>query len=367
MAAADPMSPYRVSEDLARHVEPDALRAQAASILTGAGLSPEDAELVAEALVSADLRGVDSHGVSNLVREYVDALASGNYNPRPQFRVIASSPSGGSIDSDGGHGIVVGKYAMDIAIEKAKVTSVGMVSIINSRHIGMAAYTAMQALEHGMIGVCTSATGPRMLPTFGREPRLGTNPIAVAVPALTEAPFVFDAAWTTVAGNKLKLSRRLGSDLPARLVADEGGNPILEPTKVEPYHHTSMLPLGSERETGSHKGYSMAAVTEILSSMLGGSIFMARIGTGRSCHFVAAIDPAGFGDPQTFLEHMDEFLRELKNTPPAEGHERVLYPGLRESELEEERSKRGIPLHPEVLDDLRDMCAEVGVDYTLPV
>ena len=362
---AETPAPFRVDESDALMVHHEPLLDQAAVILEGAGMPPDDAALVARALTTADLRGVDSHGVSNMLREYVEQLLSGHINPRAQPKVVASAPSAGSIDSDGGHGIVVGRQAMRLALEKARATSVGMISIRNGRHIGMASFTAMQALEHGMIGICTSATGPRMIPTLGAEPKLGTNPLSVAVPALHQPPFVYDAAWTTVAGNKIRLAERLGNKLPGGLVADPSGRPVLEPVDVDPAHMTSLLPVGSTPLTGSHKGYAMGCITEILSSMLSGSTFMSRIGRGFSNHFVAAIDPTGFVDHHQFLAEMDEFLLDLTRTKPAEGCERVLYPGQLEAEIEKVRSEHGVPLHPEVIDSIRDLCSTVGVEFTL--
>ena len=165
--------------------------------------------LGADVLTLADLRGVDSHGVSNMLRSYLGGYQRGEINPQPHITTVRETASTAALDSDRGLGIIVTPKAMNIAIEKARQSGVGMVTVGNSRHLGMASYHAMLALEHDMIGVCMTSAPPRMVPTFGAEPRLGTNPIAVAVPARNEPPFVFDAATSSVAQNKIEIARRL--------------------------------------------------------------------------------------------------------------------------------------------------------------
>ena len=218
---------FRVNRDEAEHVQGSDLRVVVASIFEKMGVEPADARLAADVLVVADLRGVDTHGVSNMLRAYMDGYQSGQINPRPNWKVIRESPSTANIDSDRGLGIIVTPKAMEIAIRKAKAVGVGMVTIGNARHLGMASYHAMMALEHDMIGICMTSCPPSVLPTFGAEPRLGTNPIAIAVPALNEPPFVFDAATSSVAVNKIRIAARLGSPIPGGWLAGEDGNPIM--------------------------------------------------------------------------------------------------------------------------------------------
>jgi L-2-hydroxycarboxylate dehydrogenase (NAD+) len=186
-----------------------------------------------------------------------------------------------------------------------------------------------------------------MLPTFGREPRLGTNPIAIAVPCAEEPPFVYDAATTVVAANKLETSRRMGALLPPGILAEDDGTPIMEPIPA-PASFSRMLPLGSTPELASHKGYGLACAVEILTNVLGGLTFSARLPRHDHNHCVAALDVAVFSDPAEFKRAMDDFARMLKATSPAPGHERVLVPGQLEWEAEQERRANGIPLHPDV-------------------
>ncbi|MCH9009739.1 MAG: Ldh family oxidoreductase [Chloroflexi bacterium] len=219
---------FKVPEDIAVRVKEAPLRETVTSVFKKMGLPDEDCELATDVLVSADMRGVETHGVSNMLRSYVNGYNDGTLNRRPNWKIVRETPATANIDSDRGLGVIVVPKAMEIAIEKARNVGVGMVTISNGRHLGMASYHAMMALEHDMIGTCMTSCPPSVLPTFGAEPRLGTNPIALAAPADKEPPFVFDAATSTVAGNKLGLARRLEHDLMAGWVGDAEGTPIME-------------------------------------------------------------------------------------------------------------------------------------------
>jgi L-2-hydroxycarboxylate dehydrogenase (NAD+) len=324
----------------------------------------DDCKLAADVLVTADMRAVESHGVSNLLRGYVRGYEQGTSNPNPRWRIVRETPSTAAIDCDKGLGIIVAPKAMDIAIDKAKKVGMGMVTMRNSGHLGMASYHSMRALKHDMIGLCMTDTPPDMLPTFGAEARLGTNPIAVAAPASKEAPFVYDAATTVVAANKLGLARRLGIKLPAGWIADADGTPIMTESDP-PANGGHSLPLGSTREMGSHKGYGLACVVEILSGIVTGGGYGVKLGRGSFNHCVMAYSIEAFMDTAEFKRTMDEWLQMLKATKPAPGHDRVLYPGLPEAEAEAERRARGIPLHPEVIDWFRTACKDLAVPCTM--
>lgn len=330
------------------------------------GVPQDDCRLAADVLVTADLRGVESHGVSNMLRRYVSGYQEKQTNPNPEWRILRESPSTASIDCDTGLGIIIAPKAMEIAIQKAKNVGIGMVTMSNGRHMGMASYHAMLALKEDMIGLCMTATPPEMFPTFGAEARLGTNPIALAAPADQEAPFVYDAATTVVAGNKLGLARRLGVKLPPGWIAGADGNPIMEEVEppvpgVDGLVQNRLLPLGSTREMGSHKGYGLAGVVEILSGILTGGGFGAKNGRPNFNHCVAAYDIEVFMDTVEFKKTMDEWLQTLKSTKPAAGHHRVLYPGLPEAECEIEYRAKGIPLHPEVVEWFHGICKELSI------
>ena len=358
---------FKVNTEEASFVTADSLRQQATTVLTAIGMRSDEAAVAADGLVCADLRGVESHGVSNMLETYVRWVESGHMNPRPDIRVIRDRPSTASWDTDRGLGLSLGLRAMDTAIEKARDTGVGMVTLGNGRHIGMLAYTAMRALDHGMIGMVMTAASPRVLPTFGSEPKLGTNPIAVAVPARNEPAFVFDAATSVIPANKITSARRVGDDLPGGLVADGDGLPILTPSPPDPETATRLLPLGSAYETGSHKGYGLACVTEIMSSLLSDTAHVAKLGLSFANHFLAAMDIDAFVDRESFLTAMDELLVDLKSTPPIPGQDRVLVAGEPEAEYERVRSVDGIPLHPAVVDTLRDLCRTYDLDDVLDI
>ena len=338
-----------------------ALRQTVAAILEKVNLTPEDAAIGADVLVTTDLRGVESHGVSNMLRTYVQSYQKGDYNPRPNWRIVRESPSTATIDGDGGLGIILGPKAMRIAIDKAKTAGVGIVTMYNGRHLGAVGHHAMLAAKEDMVGMCMTATQPSVVPTFGAEARFGTNPVAIAAPAKNQPPVLFDVATSAVAGNKIGLAARVGSNLLPGWIADREGKPLMEETPVLPRGQYFQLPLGGTREQGSHKGYGMALMVEIFSTMLSGTL---PFGLDRSTgykHFFAAYNIAAFADVDEFKEHMDQMLEWLRETKAAPGEERVLYPGLLEYEEEQERRAHGIPLHKEVIQWFGKITSELGV------
>ena len=359
---------FHVPEDSAIRVDHEALRTMITSLLNKVGVPQGDAKLASDVLVTADLRGVDSHGVSNMLRSYIRGYNDGTINPTPKWSIVRERPATATIDCDGGLGVVVGPKAMDIAIQKAKDVGVGMVTMKNGGHMGMISYYAMQALEHDMIGLSMTAAGPGVLPTFGREPRVGTNPIALAAPGGKSHPFVLDIATSIVAANKLGLARRIGSLIPGGYVSDMEGTPIMDEGPLPDQYR--VLPVGSTRESGSHKGYGLACVVEILCGILsgGGYAFMPeRLANtyGHYHHMVAAYSIDAFTDVDYFKELMDDWMQGLRDTPTAPGHERVIVPGDPEHETTIDRSENGIPLHPEVIDWFKDISKEMEVPYLL--
>lgn len=350
---------FHVPDEVAHRVEPEALTRTATALFVSAGVPEDDAWIAARVLVAADLRGVDSHGVSNKLRDYLRDIDAGKINPRPNWRIVRETPACATIDADRGLGVVVAPRAMEIAITKGKATGAGLVTVANGRHLGMAAYHAMMALEHDMIGQCMTACGPRVAPTFSAEAGFGTNPIAIAAPAATEAPFVFDAATSAVAQNKIGIARRLGIDLEAGWVTIDG-TPIMQPTPIPANFH--LLPIGATREMGSHKGYSLGMVVDILGGLLNGSPAGPLATRGHNNHFLAAYDIEAFIDPGAFKAGMDAYLQSLTSLQPAPGHSRVLYAGVEEHEEQQLRRVNGIPLHPEVVDWFETTCQARGVN-----
>ena len=359
---------FQVPDDIAVRVNVDSLRAVTERIFMKCGVPESEAYLGADVLMFADQSGIDTHGVSNMLRSYVSAYNSGTLNPEPRLQIVKETPSTATIDGDGGLGLMIAPKAMDIAIAKAKKVGTGVVAVRNSGHLGAAGYHAMMAANQDMLGWCMTAGGKAMVPTFGAEPQLGTNPIAFAAPGNNEPPFMFDAAMTSIAGNKIGLANRMGKGMSPGWVANEDGTPDMDGGAVADFAANSVrmqLPTGSTRELGSHKGYSLGVMVDILCGQLSFAPGFGTLSRTRRAHFVAAYSVDAFGDVSEFKENMDGMLKGLAATKPMAGHERVYYAGLPEHEVRIERRKNGVPLHPEVIDWFRDICGEFEIKFDL--
>src|SRR6266566_177191 len=262
------------------------LRRTVTQIFEKLRVSPDDAAEAADVLTMTDLRGVETHGVSNMLRRYVSDYKAGKLDPRPGWRIVRESPGTAVIDAERRLGIIVGPKAMRLAIDKARTVGVGVVTVFNSGHFGAIGHYAMQAAEQGMVGVCFTGAGLSVVPTFAAKPLLGTNPIALAAPARHEAPMLFDAATSAIAGNKIRLAMRVASPLLPGWVTDKDGVPIMEEKPVFDRDEFYQLPLGGTREQGSHKGYGLALMAEVLSTVLAGALpTMLAPGSGSKNHF----------------------------------------------------------------------------------
>ena len=352
---------FQVPDEIAVRIPGDAMRAAVHEIFVRLGMPQDDARRSTDTLLYADLRGIDSHGVSNMLRAYVAGIRGGDINPTPDWKLERDAPAAATIDCDRGLGLTVGPQAMELAMEKARQCGVATVVCNNGRHFGAAAYHAQMALAHDMIGLSMTVGGLLVAPTHGAQAMVGLNPLAIAVPTKTEPPFIFDASMSSVAGNKIRLAQRLGEDLLPGWVATADGAPMMEsgPTPDE----FLMLPLGGTREIGSHKGYSLAASIDILSGILAGAGAAVHRFNGVGHHFTV-FNIEAFTDVNEFKQHMDDYLQALRETPTAPGAERVLYAGLEEHEQEIERAEKGIPYHPEVIEWFRSTFSELGMrDY----
>lgn len=341
-----------------------ALRRVVAAIFEKLGVSPADAAEGADVLVMTDLRGVESHGVSNMLRNYVKGYKEGRLNRSPGWKVMRKGTANAVIDAERRLGIIIGPKAMRLAVEKARATGVGVVTVCNGGHFGAIGHHAMIAAEENMVGMCMVGVGGfdlSMLPTFSAEPMFGTNPIAVAAPAENEAPFLFDVATTVIAGNKIRSAIRTGEPLLPGWVADKQGNPLAKETQVHDRYQFNLLPLGGTREQGSHKGYGLSMITEIFSSLMSGGLpNMIGSNATSKAHF-AAYDISAFTDLVSFKKDMDRMLVKLREAKPVEGQARVLYPGLIEYEEIRRRRSNGIPLHKEVIQWFDHISAEFGI------
>jgi L-2-hydroxycarboxylate dehydrogenase (NAD+) len=329
------------------------------------GVPPQDAAISANVLVMADLRGVDTHGVIrfNPGSWYVKWLRNGEMTPAPRIEIVSDAGSSALLDGDRGIGMVIGHRAMELAIEKAKVSGVGMIGVCNSRHFGMSAYYAMQALPHDMIGIAMTNAGRQVVPTFGSEARFGTNPICFAAPAGNELPFVIDMATTTAAAGKLELAARRGASIPLGWALDAKAEPTSDPRTAQQARR--LLPLGGTREGGSHKGYGLAILVEIFCGVLTGTVTALNQNQDPRGHFFAAIKIDAFRPVNEFKSDMDRLIKELKSTRPIEGQERVYVAGEIEFETARRRAEEGIPLLGSVIKGLRDIGEQLQVTYDL--
>lgn len=341
------------------------------SIFLAIGCSEADAATATEVLLSADLRGIDSHGIARL-SGYVRLWEAGRVNARPDIRVVYETPSTAVVDGDSGLGLVVAPFAMKVAMDKAAAVGTGWVSVQNSNHYGIAGWHAMMALERQMIGISMTNASALVAPTFSVERMLGTNPISVAIPAGTEPPFVADMATTTAANGKLEILQRKGEAAPLGWIQDGQGNSTTDPHALK--QGGALLPLGGDREHGSHKGYALGAIVDIFSAVLSGANYgpwvppfpayvpmptgMPGKGIG---HFLGAMRVDAFRPAADFKADMDNWIRRFRSATPVEGQEQVLVPGDPERLLEAERREGGIPLLPAVEADLQTLAQRFGI------
>ncbi|MBL62854.1 MAG: malate dehydrogenase [Opitutae bacterium] len=333
----------------------------------------EDASLAAEVLAASDLRGIDSHGVARL-HAYFEMLSAGRINPKPVLSVIRESPSTATVDGDNGLGLVVGPRANEIAMDKASEAGTGWVSVCNTNHYGIAGYYVLKALENDLIGWSMTNTTKLVAPLWGAERKLGTNPIAIAFPGKEEPPIVIDMATCSAAYGKIEIALRKGSSIPSGWAIDGEGGETLDPKRM--IEEGAILPLGSDRDRGGHKGYGLAIMVDVLSCVLSGAnwgpfappfalrqeIPEKQVGKGIG-HFFGAMRIDAFIDPDEFKTQIDEYRREMQNCKATPGTDGPLIPGDPEREAEKIRSKQGIPLLPAVVDDLRDVAKQTGVPF----
>lgn len=335
------------------------------TVFTKIGCSPADASTAAKALLSADLRGIDSHGVARL-SGYIRLWEAGRVNATPAIKIVHETPSTGVVDGGSGLGLVVAPFAMQLAIDKAKNVGTGWVSVSNSNHFGIAGYHAMMALEQDMIGIAMTNASALVSPTFSVERLLGTNPICVAVPAGKEPAFVADLATTTAANGKLEILQRKNLPAPEGWIQDKDGHISTNPHELK--GGGALLPLGGDREHGSHKGYALGSVVDIFSAILSGANYgpwvppfpayvpMPENMPGKGIgHFFGAMRIDAFRPAAEFKLHMDQWIQRFKSAKTVAGQERVLIPGDPEREAQAQRMQDGIPLLNAVVQDLHDI------------
>jgi len=341
------------------------------SIFKAIGCPETDAATATRSLLAADLRGIDSHGVARL-SGYVRLWEVQRINTLPQISTEHETPSTAVVNGDRGLGLVVAPYAMGVAIEKAKHCGTGWVAVKNSNHFGIAGHYAMMALPHDMIGITMTNASALVTPTFSLDRLLGTNPIAVAVPAGSEDPFVADFATTTAANGKLELLQRKQEQAPSGWVQRKDGLPSNDANELK--KGGALLPLGGDREHGSHKGYALGAIVDIFSGILSGANFGPWVppfpayvpipenqpGEGIG-HFFGAMRIDAFRTAAAFKADMDKWIRTFRAAKTFSAEQQVIIPGEPEKEMEIERMKNGIPVEESVSVDLQELGKRFGV------
>jgi L-2-hydroxycarboxylate dehydrogenase (NAD+) len=351
----------------------DYLRNFTQEVFTKMGCSRKDAETATAVFLAAELRGLSSHGMIR-IKDYFQLWQAGRINVNPNIRIVHESPSTAVVDGDGAIGMIASARSMEIAIEKAEKVGSGWVSTRNSNHFGIAGFYAMMALKHDMIGWTMTNANPLVAPTFSLSRLLGTNPIAVTVPAGKYPPFVADFSTTPIARGKLAVAGKQGKKVPFGYVQDKDGNPSDEPDILK--EGGSMLTLGGDYEHGSHKGYCMSAVVDIFSAVLSGANFGPfvppsvaylpvldeKVGEGTG-HFFGAMRIDAFRPADEFKSDMDKWIETFKSAKTVNGQSEVLIPGEIERRKEEEIMKNGINVILPVAKEMKEIADFMGIEF----
>jgi len=345
------------------------LKAYVVNYLQRWGVPEGDARIVADVLISADMRGVDSHGVIRLKSYYGSRIAARRLDPLAPLSVVRESPTSLAMDANNGLGHPAGHKTMQRCLEKAQLSGICFATVRNSNHYGIAGYYAMMALEKDMIGVSFTNSGPLVAPTYGKKAILGTNPIAVAVPAGNSRPYVLDMATSIVPIGRVTVYQKNHKPIPAGWGIDSEGRVTEDPTSV--IEGGALMPLGGIDLMRGYKGYGLALLVDIFSGVLAGSGFAENVAnasegsTARVGHFFAAIKIDAFRDLQEFKADMDELLDDLRHSPKAAGEERIYIHGEKEFEKAERAESEGVPISAATYKILKTAGEEDGVPFEL--
>lgn len=357
-------------------VPAERIRRQLAAVLGAWGMAPDLVATTVEAMLYADVAGIDSHGLSMLMM-YEGGWRSGKLDLRARPRIVREGPVTALVDAGAGLGHPAGVTAMRLAMAKAAAAGVGVVSVFNSHHFGAAGYYAALAPAEGLVGLVTSSTRDvTVIPTRGAAPVLGTNPLAFAAPARRSRPFLLDLSTSTVAANKVKVYELNRRPVPPGWVLDERGAPVTDPALAMEYVWRrdvgGLTPLGGTAEMGSHKGYGLGVMVQLLSSALSGASFspVRKRTRGPDApddigHLFLALDPRAFREEGAFEEDVDAVLDELHRTPPADPALPVLVAGDPEAEARERRARGGIPIPRALAEHVAAICARCGAPFLL--
>ena len=348
----------------------ETLRIFTRNIFLKMGCSEEHASLATDVLIQSDLRGIDSHGVARL-SGYVRLWEKNRINPKPDIQIVYETATTATLDGDAGLGLVVAPFAMKIAIEKALKYGSGWVSVRNSNHFGIAAYHALMAVEKNMIGFAMTNASPLVAPTFSKERLLGTNPMCYAFPAGKYPPVIVDMSTSAAANGKLEIAQRSGKPVPEGWIQNDAGEISVDPDELK--KGGALLPLGSDKDHGSHKGYGLSATVDILSAVLSGANYgpwvppfvsflepsADPVGKGIG-HFIGAMRVDGFRPIDEFKSHLDTWIERFKAAETIPPHQKVIIPGEPELESEIFRKINGIPIIDAVYTDLNTLAAKLG-------
>ena len=337
------------------------------------GVPDDDAETAADVLACADLRGIETHGVARL-HTYFDMLDQGRINPRPNVTVVRENATCATVDGDNGLGLVVGPKANAIAMDKADAVGSGWVSVCNTNHYGIAGYYVLRALERDLIGWSMTNTTKLVAPLWGMRRMTGTNPIAIGFPGGEEPDIVVDLATCAAAYGKIEMARRRGESIPEGWAIDSDGAETTDPHAM--VDGGALLPLGSRKEQGGHKGWALAVAVDLFTCALSGAnwgpwappfalrqeIPSKSVGKGIG-HFFGAMRLDGFIEPSEFKRQVDDYRRTMAATPPTPGHEAVLLPGDPERDAEAKHAAEGVPLVLPVVEELRDISRRTGIAF----
>ncbi len=350
------------------YIQEEKLNAFCQDAFEGFGFTPEEAGIIKDVLMMSDMYGIQSHGMQRVVR-YHKGIEKGLININAKPEVVFETPVSAVIEGHDAMGQLVGHFAMELAIKKAKESGIGIVSARNSNHYGIAGYYADLALKEGLIGFSCTNSEAIMVPTFARKAMLGSNPIAFTMPA-EPYNFFFDASTTVVTRGKLEMYNKLGKELPNGWALNKDGKASQNASEVlgniSDHVGGGIMPLGGNTEQlGSHKGYGYGMLCEIFASIFsqGGTSNKCMTG-GRSniCHGFMAINPAIFGNPEDVKKHFSTFLQELREAPKAEGAERIYTHGEKEAEAIEVCRKEGVPVIDKTVAELFDVCHLLKLD-----
>lgn len=336
------------------------------------GLSEEHSKTVVDVLLTADLLGIESHGIQRLIR-YHKALSAGQIQPDVNIITVKETPISATLDANQCMGHISSTYAMNLAIKKAKETGIGMVAVRNSTHFGIAGYYTRMALQHNLAGFATTNTEQIGVPTFGKQPMIGTNPLAFSMPA-EPYPFWFDSATTVVTHGKIEICQKAGKQLEHEWAVDENGAESLDPAHVRSNirnrRNGGILPLGGIGTAhGGHKGYGFAMVAEICSSIWAGGPTCPHMadGKGKECtsHFFAAIDPGLFGDKDSMIRELSIYMQEIRDSEKADGHDRIYTHGELDWISFEEKKKNGIPVQLPTVEEMKAISSVTGIAFDI--